>query len=262
MGDPILRVRELTKVYRLGRRSSAPVLRAVDGIFFDIAPGEIVGLVGESGCGKTTTARCLNGLEPPTSGSITFDGKDILTPKARKDRTLRRSIKTVFQDPFSSLNPRMTVREIVAEGLAVHGIGGGREQRATRVRRMLEEVGLHTELADRYPRALSGGQRQRVAIARALIVDPRLLICDEPVSALDVSIQAQICNLLLDTRDRRQLSILFIAHDLAVVRQLCDRVMVMNAGQIVESASSDAIFAHPTRDYTKELVAATLGTTP
>jgi len=231
------------------------VVRAVDGVSFTLDRGETLALVGESGCGKSTTARLVLRLIDPTSGSVRFDGNDITHLGGAALRRLRRRMQIVFQDPFASLNPRMTVGEILVEPLIVHGIGTRRE-RDRRVEELLGLVGLAPYHACRYPHEFSGGQRQRIGIARALAVEPDLIVCDEPVSALDVSIQAQVVNLLKDLQARLGLAYLFIAHDLAVVKHMADRVAVMYLGQIVEIASRDALFADPRHPYTRTLLAA------
>ena len=230
-------------------------VRAVDGISFALARRETLALVGESGCGKSTTARLVLRLIPPTKGSIRFGGEDITALEGEALRQLRRRMQIIFQDPFASLNPRMTVAEILEEPLRVHGIGG-RAERQTRVRELLGLVGLASYHASRYPHEFSGGQRQRIGIARALAPDPELVVCDEPVSALDVSIQAQVVNLLGDLKRELDLSYLFIAHDLAVVKHVADRVAVMYLGRIVEMAGKDEIFAAPRHPYTRTLLAA------
>jgi oligopeptide transport system ATP-binding protein len=231
------------------------VLRAVDGISFMLHRGETLALVGESGCGKSTTARLVLRLIDPTAGTIRFEGHDITTLTGDALRKLRRRMQIVFQDPFASLNPRMRVGEILEEPLIVHGVGD-RTTRRARVEQLLNLVGLASYHAQRYPHEFSGGQRQRIGIARALAVEPALVVCDEPVSALDVSIQAQVVNLLKDLQARLGLSYLFIAHDLAVVKHMADRVAVMYLGQIVELAPKDALFSDPRHPYTRTLLAA------
>ena len=257
--DVLLEVRNLVKHFEVGGGmfgKRAGVVRAVDGVSFSIRRGETLGLVGESGCGKTTTGRCVLQLERPTSGQIIFEGRDLTTLDAHEMRAVRRKLQVIFQDPYSSLNPRMTIGEIVGEPLAVHGIVRGAAARRDRVQQLLRHVGLLPQHASRYPHQLSGGQRQRVGVARALAMEPSLIICDEPVSALDVSIQAQIINLLEDLQAEFGLTYLFIAHDLAVVRHISDRVAVMYLGKIVEMSDRKTLYDDPLHPYTRALLSA------
>jgi oligopeptide/dipeptide ABC transporter ATP-binding protein len=254
---PVLEVVDLVKHYVTGTRlgGGLHLVHAVDGVSFSLAPGEMLGLVGESGSGKSTVAQCVLRLIEPTAGSIRLEGVDITHLSRRAMRPLRRNLHMVFQDPYSSLNPRMTVGDIVGEPLRLHKVARGRAL-DTQVATMFESVGLRPELRYRFPHELSGGQRQRVGLARALILRPKVLIADEPVSALDVSVQASILNLLRDLQQELAFSCLFITHDLATVEFLCDRVAVMYLGQIVELAERDRLFAQPQHPYTQALLSA------
>jgi oligopeptide/dipeptide ABC transporter ATP-binding protein len=258
-GEPILQVRNLVKHFQVGGGlfgGGAGIVKAVDGVSFEIQRGETLGLVGESGCGKTTTGRCILRLEPPTSGEVVFEGRDMSKLSPAELRGLRRRMQVIFQDPYSSLNPRMTVGQIISEPLGVHGIVPDRTARAARVQDLLRHAGLLPAMARRYPHELSGGQRQRVGIARALAMEPSLIICDEPVSALDVSIQAQIINLLEELQAEFGLTYLFVAHDLSVVRHISDRVAVMYLGKIVEITDRKSLYEDPQHPYTKALLSA------
>ena len=257
-GAPLVSVRDLAKHFPVdsgwfGR--SRGVVRAVDGVSFDIARGETLALVGESGSGKTTTGRLILRLHEPTAGQVHFDGTDVLALGAEPLRALRRRMQIVFQDPFGSLNPRMTIGDTVKEGLLIHRLAEGVEA-DRRTRTLLEEVGLRADWMQRYPHEFSGGQRQRVGIARALSVSPDFIVCDEPVSALDVSVQAQVINLLTDLQRQRGLTYLFIAHDLSVVEHIADRVAVMYLGRIVELATVAALYREPLMPYTQALLSA------
>ena len=231
-------------------------IKAVDDVSFFVRRGETLGLVGESGCGKTTTGRCILQLYRPTAGTILFDDKDLCSVTGRELRGLRRQMQLIFQDPYSSLNPRMTAGNIIGEPLVVHGLSRDRRAYRERVAELLSIVGLNTYMADRFPHEFSGGQRQRIGVARALAVNPQFIVCDEPVSALDVSIQAQIINLLEELQEKFDLTYLFIAHDLSVVRHISDRVAVMCLGHIVEVAERNEIYANPLHPYTKALLSA------
>ena len=257
---PLLEVRGLRKHFPVTRgallRRKIGSIKAVDGVSFDVMHGETLGLVGESGCGKTTIGRCILRLEVPTQGSVRFDGVDLATLSGSSSRAYRRRMQAVFQDPYGSLNPRMRAGDIIAEPMIIHGTHRTSQQRASRVRTLLDLCGLPVGIAQRYPHEMSGGQRQRVGIARALALEPDFVVCDEPVSALDVSIQAQIINLLEDLRDELGLTYLFIGHDLSVVRHLCHRVAVMYLGKVVESGPADVIFDAPRHPYTQALLSA------
>jgi len=255
---PLLQVRDLRTWFPIRRGLFDRVVgqvKAVDGVSFDVGPGETLGLVGESGCGKTTVGRTLLRLIPATAGSVSFDGRDVFSMRGPELRTLRRDAQIIFQDPYSSLNPRLDVRTIVGEALEVHGLARGSELEE-RVAALLQRVGLLPEHMRRFPHEFSGGQRQRICIARALALQPRFIVCDEAVSALDVSIQAQIINLLEELQAELGLSYLFISHDLGVVRHISDRVAVMYLGRIVESASTEALFRDPAHPYTRALLSA------
>jgi oligopeptide/dipeptide ABC transporter ATP-binding protein len=254
----LLKVEDLRTYFPVRRgilKRTVGYVRAVDGVSFAIEPGRTLGLVGESGCGKTTVARSVIRLVSPTSGRVIFDGSDVLGASRRQLRDIRNRMSMVFQDPFGSLNPRMTVADIITEPLKVRS-GLGRRGRRDLAAGLLARVGLPAAGMNRYPHEFSGGQRQRIGIARALALDPRLVICDEPVSALDVSIQSQILNLLRDIQDQLRLTFLFIAHDLAVVEFFCDFIAVMYMGRIVESASSRELYGNPLHPYTRILLAA------
>jgi ABC-type oligopeptide transport system ATPase subunit len=254
---PLLEVRDLVKHFTRsqGLFSKPSVVKAVDGVSFTVNEGEMFGLVGESGSGKSTTGRCILRLIEPTSGAVAFRGEDVLGFSRERMRRARRDMQIVFQDPYSSLNPRMRVGEIVEEPLVIHGLGSKDERRA-RVAELFELVGLEASYLQRYPHEFSGGQRQRIGIARALALNPALVIADEAVSALDVSIQAQVVKLLLDLQARLKLTYLFIAHDLRLVEHICSRVAVMYLGRIVETGDTKAIFANPTHPYTRALLSA------
>jgi ABC-type oligopeptide transport system ATPase subunit len=260
MAEPLLEVRGLVKHFPLTRgvivQRQVGAVKAVDGIDLTLTAGQTHGLVGETGCGKSTTARLIMRLLEPTGGEIRFAGRDIAHLDGGALRALRRELAMVFQDPYSSLNPRRTVGAIVAEPLAIHGLQPDRAARRRRVQELMDTVGLNPEHYNRYPHEFSGGQRQRIGIARALALSPKLLIADEPVSALDVSIQAQILNLLRELQRDLSLTLLFISHDLSVVRYMCARVAVMHRGKIVESGAVEELYRSPTHPYTRELLAA------
>ncbi|MFJ8910989.1 ABC transporter ATP-binding protein [Amycolatopsis sp. NPDC102389] len=260
MSEPILRVENLVKYFpvRAGilfKRTIGHV-KAVDGVSFELMPGETLGVVGESGCGKSTLAQVLMRLEEPTGGLATFEGRDIFALRGAELRKLRREIQIVLQDPYTSLNPRMTVGDIIGEPFEIHTEVAPKGSRAAKVRELLDVVGLNPEHINRYPHQFSGGQRQRIGIARALALRPKVIICDEPVSALDVSIQAQVMNLLGELQKEFGLSYVFIAHDLSVVRHLSTRVAVMYLGKIVEMGTEEEIYEHPSHPYTQALLSA------
>ena len=254
----LLQARDVCKWYPIKGLSFGPKrhVQAVDHVSFDLYQGEILGLVGESGCGKTTLARTVLRLIEPTSGSVLFDGKDLMAQSKGQMRALRKDMQIVFQDPYSSLHPRMTVRQIIEEPMKIQGLYPDAAQRKARVSDLLKMVGLNDSHMDRYPHEFSGGQRQRIVIARALATEPKLIICDEPVSALDVSVRAQILNLLRDLQEKLGLTYLFISHDLSVVEHLCDRVAIMYLGHMVELGSNEDIFGHALHPYTKALLSA------
>ena len=258
--ETLVQVRDLKMYFPVTEGAIIPRVvahvKAVNGITFDIKKGETLGLVGESGCGKTTTGRCILQLEKATSGEIIYDGKDLTKLNKQEMRPMRQRIQVIFQDPYSSLNPRMTIGDIIAEPMMVHKTEPDAAARDKRVRELLGVCGLNPKFAERYPHEMSGGQRQRVGIARALAVRPEFIICDEAVSALDVSIQAQVINLLEDLRDQFDLTYLFISHDLSVVRHLCQRVAVMYLGNMVELAETDKLFDNPLHPYTQALLEA------
>ena len=256
--EPLLSVDGLTKHFAQsgGFLSEAKLVRAVDGVSFDLYEGETLGLVGESGCGKSTLSRTLMCLTPATDGSVRYRGEEILSFDNRRLRSLRRDIQVVFQDPYSSLSPRMSVRQIIFETWQVHPGIVPKPDRERRLIEMLEQVGLSADSASRYPHEFSGGQRQRIGIARALAMNPRIIICDEAVSALDVSVQAQVINLLEDIQKATGVAYLFIAHDLSVIRHISDRVAVMYLGKIVEIGEADDIYSNPTHPYTRALLSA------
>ncbi|HMI42816.1 MAG TPA: oligopeptide/dipeptide ABC transporter ATP-binding protein [Gemmatimonadaceae bacterium] len=256
--QPLLSVRNLRKEFPIRKGVFARQVgsvKAVNDVSFDVARGETLGVVGESGCGKTTTGRTILRLIEPTSGEVRFEGRDVRSMGTSELRALRREMQIIFQDPVSSLNPRMTVGAIIREGLTIHELAEGAAAVA-RVRQLLEEVGLRAEYSNRYPHEFSGGQRQRIGIARALSVEPKFIVCDEPVSALDVSVQAQVINLLGDLQREHDLTYMFIAHDLSVVEHIADRVAVMYLGKVVELATSDDLYREPLMPYTQALLSA------
>jgi oligopeptide/dipeptide ABC transporter ATP-binding protein len=259
-GDALIEVRDLVKEFPIKGsylvRRQLGAVHAVDGVSFDVRRGETFGIVGESGCGKSTTARLLMRLLEPTSGSVRFDGREIAGLSTKAIKPLRREMQMIFQDPYSSLNPRRTVGTIISEPFIIHGMHESKAERKRSVQDLMDRVGLNPEHYNRYPHEFSGGQRQRIGVARALALKPKLVVADEPVSALDVSIQAQILNLLRDLQRDLGLTLIFIAHDLSVVRHMCDRVAVMYLGKIVELADSDQLYSHPRMPYTGALMSA------
>lgn len=259
MTQPLLQVRGLKKYFPIRAgilRKQIGSVKAVDGIDFTVHKGEVLGLVGESGSGKSTAARAAIRLIEPTAGEITFLDQDLMSLPKEQLRVVRRNLQIVFQDPYASLNPRQTIGESIGEGLLYHGIVKNKDEEYESVARVLSLIGLSPDVMDRYPHQFSGGQQQRICIGRAIAMDPPLIVCDEAVSALDVSVQAQILNLLVDLKDKLGLSYLFISHDLSVVRHICDRVLVMLQGKVVESAPVEELFANPQHPYTKNLLSA------
>ncbi|MEX1043012.1 MAG: dipeptide ABC transporter ATP-binding protein [Acidimicrobiia bacterium] len=258
-GEPLLRVENLVKYFPVKQgivfRRTVGTIKAVDGVSFEIYPRETVGLVGESGCGKSTVARTLLRLQEPTAGAAYFKGRNIFEMGGEELRELRREIQIIFQDPYASLNPRMTVGDIIGEPFDIHNVLGKKDRRP-RVQDLLELVGLNPDHINRFPHQFSGGQRQRIGVARALALNPSVLICDEPVSALDVSVQAQVINLLEELQDELNLAYLFIAHDLSVVRHIADRLAVMYLGRIVETGTDVEVYDHPLHPYTQALLSA------
>lgn len=251
--EPLVKVENLKKYFNIHKKG---VLKAVDDVSFEVYKGETLGLVGESGCGKTTCGRTILNLYPRTDGKVSFEGKDIAEMKTKEEQlAFKKDAQIIFQDPYASLDPRMTVGEIIAEGMDNHHLYEG-EKRLPRIYELLEQVGLNREHANRFPHEFSGGQRQRIGIARALAVDPKFIVCDEPISALDVSIQAQVVNLLVDLQKKLGLTYLFIAHDLSMVKHISDRVGVMYMGQLVEIAPSEELYRNPVHPYTKALLSA------
>jgi len=259
-GTPVIEVRNLVKHFPITRgiifQRKVGVVKAVDDISFEVMRGETLGLVGETGCGKSTTAKLMVRLLDPTSGAVLLEGEDIAARKGARLKALHRELQVVFQDPYSSLNPRKTVGSIIAEPFVIHGLYGGSGERKRRVQGLMDRVGLNPEHYNRYPHEFSGGQRQRIGVARAIALEPKVLVADEPVSALDVSIQAQVLNLLRSLQREMGLTLIFIAHDLSVVRHMCDRVAVMYLGKVVELAPNEALYGFPRHPYTGALLSA------
>lgn len=250
---PLMEVTGLKKYFHVGRKD---ILKAVDDVSFKIMPGETLGVVGESGCGKTTCGRTCVGMYNPTEGKVLYNGKDVHSLKGAERKAFSKDVQIIFQDPYASLNPRMTVAEIIGEGMDIHHLYTGKKERQERIGELLRMVGLNQEHANRFIHEFSGGQRQRIGIARALAVEPKFILCDEPVSALDVSIQAQVANLLIRFQRELGLTYLFIAHDLAMVKHISDRVAVMYLGAVMELADSEELYSHPMHPYTEALMSA------
>lgn len=249
----ILEVKNLKKYFKVGKKD---ILKAVDDVSFKIKEGETLGLVGESGCGKTTCGRTVVGMYDKTEGQVLYKGKDVHSLKGKEKRAFTKDVQIIFQDPYASLDPRMTVAEIIGEGIEIHGLAKTKKEKEERIAHLLEMVGLNKEHANRFIHEFSGGQRQRIGIARALAVEPKFIMCDEPISALDVSIQAQVANMLIKFQKEMKLTYLFIAHDLAMVKHISDRVAVMYLGSIVELAESEELYNHPMHPYTEALMSA------
>lgn len=260
MSEPLLEVKNLKKYFPVTAgifRHEVASVKAVDGVDFSVNSGEVVGLVGESGCGKSTAARAAIRLIEPTSGSIRFDGRDLLSLNQKEMIPVRKEIQIVFQDPYASLNPRKSILDSIGEGLLYHGIVKNRKEQAEFVADILKRIGLSPDLMNRFPHQFSGGQQQRICIGRAIAMQPKLIVCDEAVSALDVSVQAQILNLLYELKETLGLSYLFISHDLSIVRHICDRVIVLYLGKVMESAPTEELFNNPKHPYTQALLSAT-----
>ena len=249
----IMEVKNLKKYFKVGKND---ILKAVDDVSFTIKEGETLGLVGESGCGKTTCGRTVVGMYDRTEGQVLYKGKDVHSLKGKEKRAFTKDVQIIFQDPYASLDPRMTVAEIIGEGIEIHGLAKNKKEKEEKIAHLLEMVGLNKEHANRFIHEFSGGQRQRIGIARALAVEPKFIMCDEPISALDVSIQAQVANLLIKFQKEMKLTYLFIAHDLAMVKHISDRVAVMYLGAIVELAESEELYSHPLHPYTEALMSA------